>query len=140
MVQSKYSPTQNQFTRNNLVTQVLSPFSSVANTRYTPVCARLPEKLFPSQVAIPPLVLVSYTKGYTCLKSITQNEIEFLDSLTKGFELGKGLGDIYANRYLFRENFRFPQKGTYRFELIQAMRVNPLLGIMDAGIRIEKEK
>ncbi len=54
--------------------------------------------------------------------------------------MGNGLGDIYDNRYVFRSGFRFPQKGMYRFELIQAMRVNPLQGIMDAGIRIEKTK
>lgn len=69
-----------------------------------------------------------------------RDTVEITLASPDGQWLGKGLGDIYANRYLFRENFRFPQKGTYRFELIQAMRVNPLLGIMDAGIRIEKEK
>lgn len=52
--------------------------------------------------------------------------------------MGDGLGDIYDNRILFRKHFKFPQKGEYRFELIQAMRINPLPGIMDAGIRIEK--
>ena len=53
---------------------------------------------------------------------------------------GEGLGDIYDNRILFKSHVRFPQQGEYRFDLIQAMRVNPLPGIMDAGIRIEKEK
>ncbi len=52
--------------------------------------------------------------------------------------LGDGLGDIYDNRILFHRNVRFPQAGEYRFEIFQAMRVNPLPGIMDAGIRIEK--
>ncbi len=52
--------------------------------------------------------------------------------------LGDGLGDIWDNRILFKKNVRFPQAGEYRFELIQAMRINPLPGIMDAGIRIEK--
>lgn len=52
--------------------------------------------------------------------------------------LGDGLGDIYDNRVLFHRNVRFPQAGEYRFEIFQAMRVNPLPGIMDAGIRIEK--
>jgi len=54
--------------------------------------------------------------------------------------LGEGLGDIWNNRILFKEHFRFPQPGEYRFDMIQAMRVNPLPGILDAGIRIEKEK
>ena len=52
--------------------------------------------------------------------------------------LGEGLGDIWDNRILFKKNVRFPQTGEYRFELVQAMRINPLPGIMDAGIRIEK--
>jgi len=52
--------------------------------------------------------------------------------------LGDGLGDIFDNRILFKENVRFSQPGEYSFELIQAMRINPLPGIMDAGIRIEK--
>jgi len=52
--------------------------------------------------------------------------------------LGEGIGDIWDNRILFMKDVRFPQTGEYRFELIQAMRINPLPGIMDAGIRIEK--
>lgn len=52
--------------------------------------------------------------------------------------LGEGLGDIWDNRILFKKGVRFPQTGEYRFEFIQAMRINPLTGIMDAGIRIEK--
>jgi gliding motility-associated lipoprotein GldH len=67
-----------------------------------------------------------------------RDTVEITLSAPDGKWLGNGLGDIYDNRYLFRENFKFPQAGSYRFELIQAMRVNPLQGIMDAGIRIEK--
>jgi gliding motility-associated lipoprotein GldH len=52
--------------------------------------------------------------------------------------LGNGLGDIWDNRVLFKENFRFPEKGVYKFALEQAMRVDPLPQIMDVGIRIEK--
>jgi len=52
--------------------------------------------------------------------------------------LGEGAGDIWDNRRLFKKNFRFPQPGTYTFELEQGMRQNPLQLIMDAGIRVEK--
>ncbi len=52
--------------------------------------------------------------------------------------LGDGLGDIWDNRFLFRDNFRFPEKGIYIFTLEQAMRVDPLPQVMDVGIRIEK--
>jgi gliding motility-associated lipoprotein GldH len=52
--------------------------------------------------------------------------------------LGNGLGDIWDNRVLFKGQFRFPEKGVYRFDLEQAMRVDPLPQVMDVGIRIEK--
>lgn len=67
-----------------------------------------------------------------------RDTVEITLSAPDGKWLGNGLGDIYDNRYLFRENFKFPQAGSYRFELIQAMRVNPLQGIMDVGLRVEK--
>ncbi len=58
--------------------------------------------------------------------------------LKNGKWLGEGLGDIWDNRVLFKKNVSFPQKGEYRFEFTQAMRLNPLPGVMDVGIRIEK--
>jgi gliding motility-associated lipoprotein GldH len=70
---------------------------------------------------------------------LLRDTVELTLASPEGKWLGGGLGDIYDNRLLFRKHFRFPQAGEYRFELIQAMRVNPLPGIMDAGIRIEKE-
>jgi gliding motility-associated lipoprotein GldH len=51
---------------------------------------------------------------------------------------GKGVGDIWDDQVLFKHGVRFPQKGEYRFEITHAMRMNPLPGIMDGGIRIEK--
>jgi gliding motility-associated lipoprotein GldH len=56
----------------------------------------------------------------------------------KGQWLGDGMGDIWDNRVLFRENMHFPQSGRYTFQLEQAMRQNPLPQIMDVGLRIEK--
>jgi gliding motility-associated lipoprotein GldH len=40
----------------------------------------------------------------------------------------------------FKEGIQFKELGTYRFELEQHMRVNPLLGIHDVGLRVEKAK
>jgi gliding motility-associated lipoprotein GldH len=71
---------------------------------------------------------------------LIRDTIEVMLQSPDGKWLGDGLGDIWDNRILFKPNVRFPQKGEYRFELFQAMRVNPLPGIMDAGIRIEKVK
>jgi gliding motility-associated lipoprotein GldH len=56
----------------------------------------------------------------------------------EGKWLGDGLGDIWDNRILFKTDVRFPLKGEYKFEIMQAMREDPLHGIMDAGIRIER--
>lgn len=69
---------------------------------------------------------------------IDRDTVEVTLASPDGKWLGDGLGDIYDNRIMFHPNVRFPQKGEYRFEIFQAMRVNPLPGIMDAGIRIEK--
>lgn len=54
--------------------------------------------------------------------------------------LGEGLGDIWDNRLLFKNNFLFPEKGVYTFTLEQAMRIDPLPQLMDIGIRIERHK
>ena len=48
------------------------------------------------------------------------------------------MGDIWDNRQLFKRDFRFPESGKYNFQLEQAMRIDPLPQIMDAGIRIER--
>ncbi len=69
---------------------------------------------------------------------IDRDTVEIMLATPEGKWLGNGLGDIWDNQVLFKSNVRFPQKGEYRFELTQAMRMNPLPGIMDAGLRIEK--
>ena len=69
---------------------------------------------------------------------IERDTVECQLAAPDGRWLGDGLGDIFDNRILFQQGVRFPQTGEYRFELTQAMRINPLPGIMDAGIRIEK--
>jgi len=53
--------------------------------------------------------------------------------------LGKGMGSLKFNDFLFQKGIRFKQQGTYRLEFEQAMRVNELKGIQDFGLRIEKE-
>ena len=71
---------------------------------------------------------------------LLRDTVECTLATPEGKWLGNGLGDIYDNQIMFRPHFKFPQSGVYKFELIQAMRINPLPGIMDAGIRIEKDK
>lgn len=52
--------------------------------------------------------------------------------------LGDGLGDIWDNKILFKKNMKFQKPGTYEFVISQAMRVDSLPMIMDAGLSIEK--
>lgn len=66
-----------------------------------------------------------------------RDTVELTLADASGKWLGDGMGDIYDNRILFKRSFRFPEKGEYTFRLEQAMRVDPLPQIMDAGIRIE---
>jgi gliding motility-associated lipoprotein GldH len=69
---------------------------------------------------------------------IQRDTLECVLAAPDGRWLGEGLGDIKDSRILFKRNVYFPQAGEYRFELVQAMRINPLPGILDAGIRIER--
>ena len=54
--------------------------------------------------------------------------------------LGSGAGDIYDVQVPFKGNVRFRDLGTYTIELEQAMRLDKLPMIMDAGVRIERRK
>lgn len=56
----------------------------------------------------------------------------------RGKWLGHGLGSKFDTRLIFRKNLRFPASGKYVFEYEQAMRDEPLSGIDDIGLRIEK--
>ncbi len=54
--------------------------------------------------------------------------------------IGSGMNDTREVRYPIFENIRFTKTGTYSIRLQQTMRDNPLLHVMNAGIRIEKVK
>ncbi len=72
--------------------------------------------------------------------SVSKDTLECPLADASGKWLGSGLGDIWDNKILFKRNFRFPHSGTYRFEMVQGMRLNPLPMIADVGLRIEKAK
>jgi gliding motility-associated lipoprotein GldH len=71
---------------------------------------------------------------------IEKDTLQLLLANEQGKWLGSGLGDIFENRILFKEKFKFINQGTYKIKLEQAMRLNPLPGILDVGIRVEKAK
>jgi gliding motility-associated lipoprotein GldH len=51
---------------------------------------------------------------------------------------GTGLNDVWEIRHPLFNHIRFRKQGTYHIQLQQAMRDEPLLHIMNAGMRIEK--
>jgi gliding motility-associated lipoprotein GldH len=69
---------------------------------------------------------------------VSRDTLECILADDLGNWFGKGTGDVIDNQIPFRKNTRFRQKGTYKFYVEQAMRVNPLQGVGAAGIRIEK--
>lgn len=70
----------------------------------------------------------------------SMSRVSFQLTAPDGQWLGSGLGDIVEYQVPFKENIQFKELGTYRFELEQHMRVNPLQGIHDVGLRVEKAK
>ncbi len=52
---------------------------------------------------------------------------------------GTGMDDIFEHRILlFRRPLKFSKPGEYKFVLEHIMRQNPLLEVMNVGIRLEK--
>ncbi|MDL1913810.1 MAG: gliding motility lipoprotein GldH [Bergeyella sp.] len=51
---------------------------------------------------------------------------------------GSGFGDTKETRFLYKENFKFLQRGTYKIYVTQAMREKCLVGIEDLGIVIQE--
>ncbi len=72
------------------------------------------------------------------MKVTERDTIECILADASGRWLGEGLGDIWDNKILFKRNVRFRKPGTYQFTLTQAMRIDSLTMIMDAGLSIEK--
>ena len=58
----------------------------------------------------------------------------------KGAWQGSGIGDIWDNQLPIKKGVKFPLKGTYKFDFFHGMRFDDLPGIMEVGLRIEKEE
>lgn len=65
---------------------------------------------------------------------------EFKLAEPDGRWLGKGSGNLYSYQMPFRKNYHFPAAGTYRIQIEQNMRDNPLHEVSDVGLRVEKAK
>lgn len=64
--------------------------------------------------------------------------VEFKLANPDGEWLGQGTGNLYKYQIPFEAGYKFPAKGTYRIELEQNMRDNPLHEVSDVGLRVEK--
>jgi len=74
-----------------------------------------------------------------------RDTVECLLADPMGRWLGKGTGFIMASRtrdakVLYKLGNRFPANGEYTIRLEQAMRDDPLPGIIDVGVSIERSK
>ena len=70
--------------------------------------------------------------------SFQKGRFELTLQQTDGKWLGTGYGDIWEVRHPLFQKIRFTKQGEYTIRLRQIMRDDPLLYIMNAGIRIEK--
>lgn len=64
--------------------------------------------------------------------------IQFILAEPDGKWVGKGIGVQREVGYLYRENIRFPEAGTYTIQIEQAMRLKEV-PVTDVGLRIEKK-
>lgn len=72
------------------------------------------------------------------LKNVTRYEIKL--AKPDGEWLGQGSGNLYSQQVSILTDYKFPDKGTYEFEIEQNMRDNPLHEVNDVGLRVEKAK
>ncbi len=68
----------------------------------------------------------------------TRDTLECILAKPDGEWLGKGFGNIWSNKIVYRKYIKFPYTGVYSFEIEQAMRSDILPYVLDAGIIIEK--
>lgn len=70
---------------------------------------------------------------------ILRDTLECILAERDGTWTGSGFGRFRSNRFLFRDDVWFPEKGVYTFKICQGMRYDTLPGISDIGIRIERK-
>jgi gliding motility-associated lipoprotein GldH len=63
--------------------------------------------------------------------------IECILADVTGKWLGSGMGHYRTRVFLMKNRIKFPQKGTYHFQVGQYMRTDSLTEISDAGIKIK---
>lgn len=81
--------------------------------------------------------LIVYFKTYYPNNTYMIDTINCPLAAASGKWHGSGLGDLFDNEVLFKINQRFPQSGTYNFEIQHAMRPDTIEEIYDIGVLIE---
>ncbi|MFV0290288.1 MAG: gliding motility lipoprotein GldH [Mangrovibacterium sp.] len=66
--------------------------------------------------------------------------VEFTLASPSGKWLGTGLGDLFDNKFSYKQNIAFPDSGLYRIHIQQGMRNYQLQGIDAVGISVENVK
>lgn len=69
---------------------------------------------------------------------IAKDTLECILADKMGKWYGKGTGKYRDSKILFKPRVRFPQNGKYTIEIQQAMREDPMEGISNIGIILEK--
>lgn len=72
--------------------------------------------------------------------AVTHDTVECMLAEPSGRWMGKGSGSMRNIDIPLNRNLLFPMKGTYRFEVEQAMWDPILEGISDVGIKIERHE
>lgn len=87
------------------------------------------------------------TKMHFPDKSLVTDTLEYEMTDNAGYFLGSGFSDVKENKLFYKENIRFPEMGSYHFEVRQAMRerntiepISSLEGVRSVGLSIEKTK
>ncbi len=71
--------------------------------------------------------------------NVTHDTIECVLAMPDGRWMGKNSGTMRSAKIMLNPALRFPLKGTYHFEIEQAMREKELKGITDIGLCFEKQ-
>lgn len=53
---------------------------------------------------------------------------------------GRGFGDLVDQRFLLQSGIRFPLQGRYGLEVVHGMRQDPVEGVANVGIRLERKE
>jgi gliding motility-associated lipoprotein GldH len=113
-----------QFAAN--ITDTVKPFDIYISTRNT--------NAYPRQN------LFLFVKTTSPQGNFVVDTINILLADDYGQWTGKRISRIWENRFLFRKNVKFANKGNYKFAITQGMRYDVLEGISDVAVNIEHYK